>query len=667
MRFASLAPILRFVLTARGWPSQPATLGLATHLPAVPCAGLEFSLIDDGRIDLQQRVRGPRETRRLLHVARAASASPSWRRVAELCGADDLREIIDEVWLELDDTGPAAAPALSVFVRLSPAIDVTAYSETLAIVLAALQDRRSPEQQGAIARGLAALSGGGTLSHVGVMLGRPGVPLALVIDDLPATEIASCACAAGWTGSSATLARDLDRIFVHVDRVRLVLTVRENIAPALGLECFVGAPGVSEPRWKGLLDTLVAAGLCRPAMRDRVLAWPGVLTPVSTGDEWPESLIVGALARDPRDVGRIECRISHLKLAYEQDRITRAKAYLGFVEVWDDTVPRPPIPSRPAVEAHASDGGSIARGVRFLLAARAQAGWWLDYAGFAAGVSDEWVTAYVAHALSEMDEPDACRAARRAWTLLAGRPRQGWGWNHVQPADADSTAWGLRLAAKIGELASPRAQVALRFLHQHLRQGGGVATYDAAHYQGWLDGVTLNPEWCKAHVCVTAAVAALAPMAPGPLAFLRSCQAADGSWSGYWWADSAYATTLAMESLALDGAEASQPHIASALAWNVRALDSALTSARTSVESPFDIALMLRALLIRPAGHDERIERAVQALDAAQRDDGSWEGSARLAIRLSDGQSVAACDTGRTLTTATVVAALHRARATRRG
>lgn len=220
-----------------------------------------------------------------------------------------------------------------------------------------------------------------------------------------------------------------------------------GLTPDLGLECFVGDPAANDPRWRCLLDLLVKGGLCTAARRDQLLAWPAVLTPLSV-QHWPEALIADALLRTDPGVRWLDCRISHAKVTLAADSTPRAKGYFGFIEVANPSTADP----KPKPRADAGDvAAAIDAATAFLVSARNQAGWWLDYDGFSEGPADEWVTAYVALALHDSARADARDAAARAWHLLKARARSGWGWNFLQPADADSTIWGLRLAAALGE------------------------------------------------------------------------------------------------------------------------------------------------------------------------------------------------------------------------
>ena len=640
----SLAPILQFVMAAQGWPYPAALDALARRLPPVPTAGLELPLGGAGPIDLQQRIRGREETRRLTRwLSRLPHLSTSWQRLRDALGAVESQ--VEEVWLELD--AAADDPPLSVFARLPSTLQQAA-AVPVGHILDAFHMPLSASRRAALDLCLGACTGPVHLSHLGLMLGRPGAPLRLIVDGIPPEDIATFLADVGWPGARDRAVAWSDRLFVHADRIRLALTLGDGLSPDLGLECFVGAPAVADPRWRCLLDSLVDHGLCATEQRTRLLAWPATLTPVST-PAWPEALLIDALLRDPQEVRWLQCRLSHVKVSLPHGQAASAKGYVGFLEVHDDA-PAAPEPQPRAASQGLS--GAIDDAVVFLLGARTQAGWWLDYDGFSEGSAEEWVTAYVAHALHACPRPGAGQAARRAWHLLARRAREGWGWNGLQPADADSTIWGLRLAGGLGHMDSPAAREATAFLLRHVTASGGLCTYRHAAHREMADGIEINPGWHEAHACVTAAAAHLPGLGAGPRDFLRQSQRADGTWRGYWWKSDTYTTALAAEALA--GEVSDRPRVARAISSARAALDA---SGRVPM-TPFETALALRTLLLVAGACPAAVEQARDTLLATQLMDGSWPASAALSIPNHKGEIVPALDNRRCLTTATVLTAL---------
>lgn len=622
---------------------------MAAHLPAVATAGLEVSLTDNGAIDLQQRIKRPDEIDRLKRwIERTRPPGEAWQRLEAAFAL--IAGDVEEYWLELDDPAErtSADPPLSVFVRLSDRSGSAAMRVVEAFGLGL-----SPARQDTLQRCVAACGPDARLSYLGLMLGRVGAPLRLIVEDVAPDDVQALLDRAGWPGALDDAASWIDRLFVHADRIRLALTVVDGLTPDLGLECFVGEPAANDPRWRCLLDLLLQEGLCTPGRRDQLLAWPARLTPLSS-PQWPEALIADALLRTEPAVQWLDCRISHAKVVFTPGQPPRAKGYFGFIEVCNPPAPDAKTPPR---TTGAGVDAALAAATAFLISARNQAGWWLDFDGFSEGPADEWVTAYVAHALYQSDRPDGRAAATRAWHLLKARARQGWGWNFLQPADADSTLWGLRLASALDMGDTLEAREATAFLRQHMREDGGFTTYRRDVYAHWSDGKAVNPAWYDAHGCVTAAAAHVPGLGPAPLAYLRAIQRTDGDWQGYWWESDRYATALAAEALAGSEDAGDADRIRRAVeATCVWLADKG--GAESLGERPFEAAWALRTLSLRPEDADSHVERLVDLLLATQREDGSWHASAALAIPNRQADIVQAIDNRRCFTTAAVLDAL---------
>lgn len=194
--------------------------------------------------------------------------------------------------------------------------------------------------------------------------------------------------------------------------------------------------------------------------------------------------------------------------------------------------------------------GLAANAVAFLVAGQAADGSWCDYRipGRRAGYdgvwwssSDQWVTAYVGHALAEASGliPAAKPSARRAanWLLGPGLCYEaGWGYHSFSDPDADSTAWALLLLRRTGLGTTPEAEAGCGFLMRCRHPSGGFATYPPGE----------KGCWSLPHADVTApAMASLDPVtrrtvAPATWAYLASTARTDGWGTGYWWSTPHY-------------------------------------------------------------------------------------------------------------------------------
>ncbi len=289
-------------------------------------------------------------------------------------------------------------------------------------------------------------------------------------------------------------------------------------------------------------------------------------------------------------------------------------------------------------EAEADIARAAKAAVAFLVAAQDERGRWLDFPEVGGG-SDEWVTSYVGTALAAMPDASAQRAARLGWLALRAQPRWsgGWGYMPTYPADADSTAWALRLAESLRVRRDLRVWRARAFLSWHQRANGGVATYAFPSLMVRITGLKGSFDgWCTAHCCVTANVAHLVRFRGREPArrFLRARQRSDGSWPSYWWADCEYATTLAAEALAQSDPSSDCAAVGRAVAWAccAPAVDGGAVSATVPGGSAFATALRLRLLALSPAGVETAGPRraAVEWLIRTQCPDGAWPSSAWL-------------------------------------
>ena len=264
-------------------------------------------------------------------------------------------------------------------------------------------------------------------------------------------------------------------------------------------------------------------------------------------------------------------------------------------------------------------------GVEFLLQRQSKDGLWSDFM-LAPGMSDEWITGYVGDRIADISGTQG--ALKRAWSALAARSLQrggcGWGYNVHVPQDADSTAWALRLAQRVGTVAEPVAVAARDSLAAFVHDDGMVGTYgptdDIAHFIGAHEQQDFRG-WTSAHDCVTAAVAGVVGVVDPDV--LLSVQRPDGRWRSYWWASDTFATALAVE--ALVGRVDAAPAIARAADWAAAMLTSeGLT--------PFESANLVAVTMLAGRGDEPRARAAVRALAFAMLPDGSWPPGAVLRV-----------------------------------
>lgn len=269
---------------------------------------------------------------------------------------------------------------------------------------------------------------------------------------------------------------------------------------------------------------------------------------------------------------------------------------------------------------------------------------------------------FVGTCLLEAPAERTRRAARRAWEALLRRrgDEAGWGYNRLTPADADSTAWALRLAEALGTAEAGRVTAARAFLAGHVLADGGVTTYaerDPIRRYTRLAEDASFAGWQAPHACVTAAAAPALGLLTQD--YLGRQQGDAGNWRGYWWPDDEYTTALATDVLPATRA--------AAVGWAQARLDPTGAVAGLDGEpSAWATAWCLRILgRGTTAGAHEARAQAVRWLAAAQLADGSWPASARLRVPMpghldAHGQErmIETLDQNRVFTTAAVAAAL---------
>jgi Prenyltransferase and squalene oxidase repeat len=621
---------------------------LTRRLAPLPRAGFEVRLGSSPRVDLQQWLTTRDHEPQLLreHVRRAGWSGPAAQRLDAFLArwsdpADPLHGACAELWLEFDRTARLASvelPPLSLFLALGAA-EVADRLRTTASALGILTGEGGARRsQIMLERCFDACPDGAFVSHVGLMLGRPEPSLRVNVKRLEAGSLPGYVSQLGWPGPLPAAVGVFAELRRLVDRITVCLDIGAAVSPELGFECALDGQPPADPRWSAFLGELVERGWCAPAKREALLGWPGLTVPGEESGPWPAPLIRDELLRGVDHLSAFERRLGHVKVTLGRTRRPEAKAYFGYFHTWLRPALGHDVGHGRVGSGRAEDlpGPPIDRALGFLLAARTQTGWWRDFSGvlgddrrWRAGTGDEWVTAYVGAAVAGLARADARRAGRRAWALLVDRrpPGTGWGFNRLAPPDADSTAWALRLAAALGQEASPPAARTRERLDDYILADGGLATY--------RDGALGPPAavdstgWSRtAHACVTAAAAGLGSCRA--LEFLRRSHGEDGSWSGYWWEDPEYTTALAAEALHATRARADQVRVEAAVVWALGRIgpDGSVR------QSAFATALCVRILRLAhdAATTQDQRRRCLSWLATHQRPDGAWPPSARLRV-----------------------------------
>lgn len=284
----------------------------------------------------------------------------------------------------------------------------------------------------------------------------------------------------------------------------------------------------------------------------------------------------------------------------------------------------------------------------FLLNAQQPDGSWRDFL-LPAGNSNVWVTAFVGSVLASLGVAEARNAALDGWRFLEKIKTEagGWSYNPSVPGDADSTLWGLYLAETLGVENSDSFRQASGFLERHLRDDGGLATYESAapvrRYIGLPPFVSFDG-WTQSHVCVTAACANLGAHRELLQPYLLQKQTDEGKWIAYWWFDDEYATAEAVAALVGKGRTAAScsaeiaGRVERAVAWASKRIEILTAVAADTASPAFALAHALRVLAraAQPAEVRDAIRVATERLAEWQKPDGSWPASARLRVPRPD-------------------------------
>jgi hypothetical protein len=327
---ARLPEALASLIEAERWPES---LGPADGVRAlerrahgipwpVDAFGFEIPL-SGGGVDLGVALSARSARREHAPGSGQGPESPSWRRVLRFLDAwtvpGGLEErIVPYVFLEFDTSGTDhAIDEPSLFARISRGRQVDApvgrIVEDLASTLAGGDVDDAVHRT--MSRCTQSLPPTSSILHVGIMYSRGSGHRLHVC--LPEQAMAAYLAAIGWGGSMHATESIQNRYETGEGLATLQLETGDRVGSAIGLE--FSAPGALEggaPRWAALFDRLTEDGLCTPARRDAILAWPAVYRQPLTPGGWPCT---------------IRQDLSHVKVVVRPGQPLRAKAYLSVV------------------------------------------------------------------------------------------------------------------------------------------------------------------------------------------------------------------------------------------------------------------------------------------------------------------------------------------------
>jgi hypothetical protein len=267
---------------------------------------------------------------------------PAWRQAASLArdmlarggGQPPATEVL---WLEFDDPVlDDEAPTPCLMLQRHPSGDLDLAADAIASHRLLLGEEPPPSTMAALAALRAAMPPGVTLPNLGVMIGRPGLPVRLRLHGWPPALLADT-LGAIWGDATAKRLRQGAAVLAGLAPVPPVtLDIHPDRPPKIGLPmpCWIGpgAPAAAMALFDGILGLLVGKGLCLPAMADGLRAWPGWVHDARPVTGLPHR-------RQTADAIPVLSRtIVQFKLGFEADGALRAKAYFGILR---RCVPKP--------------------------------------------------------------------------------------------------------------------------------------------------------------------------------------------------------------------------------------------------------------------------------------------------------------------------------------
>ncbi|SFM32417.1 hypothetical protein [Shimia aestuarii] len=239
---------------------------------------------------------------------------PFWSQTAEVIRSAE-GALVDAglIWLEVD-FGAKEPSRPSFFVSHGPDLRTRAERFDLARALAGVFDVSLRDALDTLMRKLPEPV---APKQAGIMAGRSGRQLRLVLDGIKVSQVCAMLARIGWPGHARSLVRvsDLARQLAGDASCRVDLDLDERVAPSVGLE--LGYPALTDP--ERVVRCLEAEGLCTP----------------DTGSALHLAMSRRTLAK-PRTGGRIDFGLNHLKLGLRSAAADiQAKAYFSLVNLPD--------------------------------------------------------------------------------------------------------------------------------------------------------------------------------------------------------------------------------------------------------------------------------------------------------------------------------------------
>lgn len=304
--------------------------------------GLECRLADpEPRVDLLFEIKRDSARHHLLAGDGKASgldelceAYPAWAALRAFARAwrDDPRgTLVANVWVELDlVAADHAAPPRDALAH--PSIfwgpdrtavrDWTALDQLLAFAAAAYPPFPAVLPRNRIEQAVRRLPEEARVFQLGAMQSRGDVMLRMCVNRFAPGAMAAWLRELDWPGDAAALDDALRPVAAMAREVTLdVDFTADGLGAKIGLECYQEWPALDVAQWQGLVDHARALGLARDEKAAAVLAWPAE-TRYTLRQQYDGQ-------HDGHMFPVVFRNIHHIKLAFVNDAMVEAKAYLG--------------------------------------------------------------------------------------------------------------------------------------------------------------------------------------------------------------------------------------------------------------------------------------------------------------------------------------------------
>jgi hypothetical protein len=311
---------------------------LARVLPPFSSAMLEFRLgTGESQTDLSVFF-----SRRTLNLPETLLNHPVWQGLhnfsQEYVNPESwLHHCLRSIALEFDlDGHPSEIPIPCIFLAWNQG----AVDDAQALIRMALALPNYPissRLQSNLRLCVDSLPHGAKVEHIGAMLSRPGKVLRVIVGGIPPQQFSDYLMQIGWRESTETISTLVSNLYGLVDKIYVLsFDIGDVIYPRVGLEFFLKKQPEHEPRWELFLDRLIEMGLCTPAKKNALLAWPGISQKADNPELWPQNLSRADRLLSFRASSVFWRTISHVKIVYQPDSPLEAKGYITFGHQWID-------------------------------------------------------------------------------------------------------------------------------------------------------------------------------------------------------------------------------------------------------------------------------------------------------------------------------------------